>query len=79
VPIEPTAIYTVSEVSARLRCSKTNVYDLASQGDLAVVRIGAGRGGIRVMGSDLLAFLASRREGGAEPKKKYRHLQAFLS
>jgi excisionase family DNA binding protein len=79
VPIEPNAIYTVAEVAARLRCGKTNVYDLISQRDLAVIRIGAGRGGIRVMGSDLLAFLASRREGGAEPKKKYRHLQAFLS
>ena len=79
MPIEPTAIYTVAEIADRLRCSKTNVYDLIGQKELAVVRIGAGRGGIRVMGSDLLAFLASRREGGAEPKKKYRHLQAFLS
>jgi excisionase family DNA binding protein len=79
VPIEPNAIYSMTEVAALLKCGKSNVYDLASQGDLAVVRIGAGRGGIRVMGSDLLAFLASRREGGAEPKKKYRHLQAFLS
>lgn len=73
--IDPNGIYTVQEVAKLLRCGQTNVYELASSKQLAVVQVGAGKKGFRVRGSDLLAFLDSRKVGGPEPQKQYRHLR----
>ena len=66
--IEENAIYTPAEVAGLLRCGKTNIYDLITGGDLAVTRIGAGKKGFRVQGSDIVAFLDARKTGGPKPQ-----------
>ena len=65
---------TPAEVSVLLRCSTTNVYDLMSGGDMAFTRIGAGKKGFRVKGSDLRSFLDARKEGGPKPKMSFKRL-----
>lgn len=72
--IDPDTLYLVAEVATLLRCKKTNIYDLLRKGGLAKTCVGVDRGGLRVMGSDLLAFLASRREGGPESRGTFKFL-----
>jgi hypothetical protein len=72
--IEPDRLYLVAEVAAILRCGKTNVYDLLGEGSLARTTIGVGSKGLRVRGSDLLAFLDARRDGGPSPKGSFKYL-----
>lgn len=72
--IDPAALYTPNEVAVLLGCSRTNAYDLLVSGDLAKVPIGAGKKGFRVMGSDILAFLDSRKEGGPSPQGSFKYL-----
>lgn len=72
-------IYTPAEVAARLRCSKTNVYDLIAGRDLAVTRIGAGKAGMRITGSALAAFLQSRTTGGPTAKGKIKYLRRYVA
>jgi hypothetical protein len=72
--IDPAALYTPSEVALLLRCSRTNAYDLLMSGELAKRPIGAGKKGFRVLGSDILAFLESRKEGGPSPKGSFKYL-----
>jgi hypothetical protein len=73
--INPDRLYLVSEVADLLRCGKTNVYDLLNEGDLARTPIGAGKKGLRVRGSDILAFLDARREGGPSPQGSFKYLK----
>ncbi len=73
-PIEPGAIYTVKEVAERLRCESSNVYNLVESKTLATVRVGNGGAGIRILGSDLLAFVTSRRQGGHAPRMALKRL-----
>ena len=73
-PIESENLYSPSQVADRLGCSKTNVYDLIGSGELAFTRIGASKKGFKIMGSDLQAFLESRKEGGPKPKMNYKRL-----
>jgi hypothetical protein len=75
--IEPDVLYTPSEVGDLLGCSRTNAYDLLMSGELAKTCIGAGKKGIRVMGSDILAFLESRKEGGPSPKGSFKYLKGL--
>jgi hypothetical protein len=65
--IEPHGIYKVAQVARLLSCSQTNVYDLLKARSLASTRIGAGDKGLRIIGSDILAFLQSRKSGGPRP------------
>lgn len=51
----------VREVQERLRVSRACVYALIDSGQLPSVRIGIGRGTIRVDLNDLEAFVAARR------------------
>jgi excisionase family DNA binding protein len=76
--IDPDSLYFPAEIAARLRCGKTNVYDLIKKGELAVTRIGSGRSGLRVKGSDLTAFLDARKEGGPKPKGRFKLLAEYL-
>ncbi len=76
-PIEPIRLYTMSEVASRLRCGLSSVYQLAEGGDLAVTRLGAKKG-LKVTGSDLFAFLESRREGGSKPPDVMTRLKAYI-
>jgi len=73
--IQQDRYYRPAEVASFLGCGKTNVYDLIAHRDLACTRIGAGNGGVRVKGSALLEFLASRTEGGPTPKGKFKYLR----
>lgn len=77
--IEPDRLYTPQEVAERLTCGKTNVYDLMTGGELATTRIGAGKRGLRVRGSDITAFLDARTEGGPSPRSTYKHLGKYLN
>lgn len=76
--IEPTAVYTMAQVAELLSCSLTNAYDLVKTGQLARVAVGAGKKGYRVLGSDLLAFLEFRREGGPKPMGTFKHLGRWV-
>lgn len=75
--IDPDTLFTAQEAAERLRCGKTNVYDLWESGELAVTNTGAGKKGKRVRGSDLIAFLDSRKEGGPQPKSRFKHLKSL--
>lgn len=78
--IEPAAIYTAKEAAELFRCGLTNIYKLASDGDLAFIRVGAGTKSFRFQGSDLLSFLDQRRQGGPTlSASSYRHLGKFLA
>jgi excisionase family DNA binding protein len=50
--------YTVPEVCEQLRLSRTTLWRLARAGELPTVKLG---GSVRVLESDLLAFVAARR------------------
>lgn len=73
----------VSNVAELLACSEATVYALIQSEQLPAVKIGAGGGGVRVMDSDLSAFVESRRTNAvpstppSRPKKKValRHLK----
>ena len=66
--INPSELYTVKEVIGLMKCGKSTVYNLINSQELASIRIGAFGGGVRVMGSDIEAFLGSRKTGGPQPK-----------
>ncbi len=53
------SLLTVREVAERLRCSLALVYSLCEKGKLAHVRLGLGRGTIRIASSDIDAFIVS--------------------
>ena len=57
---------TVIEVAARLRVSRTCVYQLVERGQLCCHRIGLGRGAIRVSEADLAAYIESCRGAGVK-------------
>jgi len=77
-PVDPDGLYTPTEVATWLRCGKTNVYDLMTQGELASTRVGAGKAGLRVRGSSLIAFLDERTDGGPSPRGKFKFLGKYL-
>jgi excisionase family DNA binding protein len=52
---------TVVEVAARLRMSRTSVYQLVESGKLGCHRIGIKRGAIRISEEDLASFLDTCR------------------
>jgi hypothetical protein len=72
--IQPDVLYRVGQTAAFLGSGLSNTYDLLLSGELARTRIGAGSKGLRVRGSDILAFLDSRREGGPRPQGAFKFL-----
>jgi len=52
-----TPYLTVNEVAEQLRVSRSFVYGLVASGRLRAVRIGKGRGAIRVAQADLIAYV----------------------
>lgn len=52
---------TVQDVADRLNVSAACVYALVARNDLPHVRIGTGRGTIRILEEDLGAYLSGRR------------------
>lgn len=59
------SVLTVKEVAEQLKVSPGCVYQLVAERKLGHVRVGCGRGAIRVPESDLQAFLTSSK---VEPK-----------
>ena len=56
--VEQTALHTVAETALRLRCSVPTVRRLIKGGELAVIRIGTGRGLPRIPDVAITAYLA---------------------
>lgn len=54
----PGAFLRVAQVAAQLNVHRTTVYRAIESGDLAAVRLGQGRGGLRVSTEALAAYLA---------------------
>ncbi len=57
-------LLTVAEVAARLRLSRTFVYQLINSGRLKACRFGVKGGAIRVLEEDLTAYTEDSRETG---------------
>lgn len=68
------ALFLVSEIAARLRCSLSNVYNLIAAGKLRCYRVGRGRGAIRVSERHIQEYLDSS-EGDQIEVEKYPHLR----
>ena len=55
--VDPEMSFKPREVADVLNCSLTNVYDLMRSGQVARTKVGPGKKGYRVCGSDLIAFI----------------------
>lgn len=55
----PGVYLRVAQVAAQLNVHRTTVYRAIESGDLAAVRLGQGRGGLRVSTEALAAYLAN--------------------
>lgn len=58
-------LLTVKEAAERLRVSRTCVYALVQCGEIPCVRIGVGRGTIRIDAGDLAAFVENAKSACA--------------
>ena len=56
------ALVTVQDIARQLRVGKSTVYGWHSEGRLPAFRLGDGRGALRFLLSDVIAFVESRRE-----------------
>lgn len=52
---------TVNEVAARLKVSRNTIYQMVKVGELPSIRLGVGRGAIRVMQDDLQHYIEAKR------------------
>ena len=59
---------TVKDVAARLKISRACVYQLIARGKIAHIRIGCGRGAIRIAEDDLHEFLNSCKVEQEHPR-----------
>jgi excisionase family DNA binding protein len=60
IPLADTVLLTKKEAARELRLSERSVHSLLKSGDLPTIRLG---GSVRISRSDLLQFIARRREG----------------
>lgn len=65
--IDPESFYKPQEVANTLGCSLANVYNLMRSAQVARTKIGAGKTGFRIRGSDLLTFIEEATWGGPMP------------
>ena len=72
--IQPDTLYSVSQTAGFLGCASRTFTICCYPGNWRGTPIGSGSKGLRVRGSDILAFLDSRREGGPRPKGTFKHL-----
>ena len=68
----PDPILKVDEVAAQLRVSKTMVYRLCSDGEIACYRIGRGRGAVRILESSVTRYLEGARTGKVTTSSHFR-------
>jgi excisionase family DNA binding protein len=66
---------TVNEVAERLGCSKSLVYALCEKGILAHVRLGLGRGVIRISEGQLDEFLKCQTKQTAPSRLALKHIE----
>jgi excisionase family DNA binding protein len=59
-------LYTVSEISEKLKCSLANTYSLIERGELGHIPVGANGGGLRVSEDQLQAFFEKRQRHPGE-------------
>ena len=69
-------LLTVRESASRLGCSEALVYLLCSQRKLPHVRLGTGRGTIRIPEEELEAFLKNCRIDAHSLSKGLKHIRA---
>lgn len=72
-------LLTVDQVSRELNVSSTCVYSLVQQGRLRSIRIGNGRGTIRIDRDDLIEFVDTRRSGGNQKDHTRRRRQRITT
>jgi excisionase family DNA binding protein len=60
-------LLTVKQASEQLNCSKALVYALCGRGVLKHIRLGLGRGTIRIEEDDLLAFIELNKSASSTP------------
>jgi excisionase family DNA binding protein len=60
-------LFTITEAAKKLQISRSTIDRMVRGGDLAVIRIGSGRGRPRVPESELAAYLARARQRGRVP------------
>jgi excisionase family DNA binding protein len=60
----PENLLKISEVAARLSCTRSFVYALVESGRLKHHRLGRGQGGIRVSEEQLQEYLRGTEKGG---------------
>jgi len=63
----PFQMLTVAEVADALRVGRSTAYQLIDVGKIPSVKIGSGRGTIRVLLEDLRAFVENARRGEPSP------------
>jgi len=69
-------LLTVREAAVRLGCSQALVYELCSKRRITHVRLGTGRGTIRIKEEALEELLAACEVKIHEVSKKLRHIRA---
>jgi len=69
-------LYTVAEVAAVLKLSRSKVYEMIAQGKLPVYRI---EGAVRVSEDDLLEYLRGCHEVRQKPARKQALRLKYLS
>jgi excisionase family DNA binding protein len=67
------SLFTIRQVQDRLNVSRACVYSLIESGRLPCIRIGIGRGTIRVDESDLNSFILASR---SQPKPRVSRISA---
>lgn len=60
-------LLNIKQVSGRLSCSKSHVYNLINSGHLQAVTVGAGQGGKRVYESEVERFLSQDSDASEGP------------
>ena len=65
-------VLTVKEVADRLKCGVTTVYEMVASGDLKGFRLGAGKGGVRVLASSVEQLVTGPQEEVGEPSPAHR-------
>ncbi len=64
------SLLTIQETAIRLRLTASSVYRLVNRGLLQAIRVGYGRGRLRIEETDLQAYLdAQRTETAGQPRR----------
>jgi excisionase family DNA binding protein len=73
--IEPMKLLTVREAAVRLGCSPALVYQLCAERRIGHVRLGVGRGTIRIPEDELEEYLKSCKVGTHSLTQNLKHIR----